>query len=473
MLGRVGKRIELEEIHRWPSRHVRVMGSERWDLLFIWGEILEGLHRAARRGERIESVSVDSWGVDYVYESQGGHPYLTPPHRYRDTRTAEVFARCRSDSELSKLIYNETGIQFLPFNTLYQLLSDRDGEGGESIQDHSYGPLLIADYFNMLLSGASRSERSLASTTQLYNPRSRNWSDALIERFQFLPDHFFKVLVDAGTTLGLITEEVSDLTGLPPDVQVIATCSHDTGAAVAATPIGDGEAYLSSGTWSLLGVERDEPVITEASLRHNCTNEVGYGHTIRLLKNLSGMFLIQECRRDFGDEESYASLTAQAESAEPLRSLIRPDAELFSVGGGMCEKIRMFCRGTNQSEPETPGQFVRCCYESLALLYAEALDALAEVTGERPTGICVVGGGSRATLLNQLAADACDVAVTTGPVEATALGNVGVQAIAAGTIHGLDELRDLVRRSIETTTFQPTGSLADAAERFARLSDTD
>ena len=468
MLGRVGERIELEEVHRWPSRRVRIMGSERWNILFMWAEILEGLKLAAAKADDIASVSVDSWGVDYVYEAQGGHPYLTPPHMYRDPRVDPVFERVAGDGDLAATIYSETGIQFLPFNTLYQLLADRAANGGEDLQDDSYGFLFIADYFNMLLSGAVRAERSLASTSQLYNPATRGWSDRLIGHFNFLPTLFPK-LVDAGDALGNVTDEVAELSGVPMSTRVVATCSHDTGNAVAATPLSSGHAYLSSGTWSLLGVEAADPVTTEVARKHNFTNEVGYGHSIRLLKNLSGLFLVQESRKNLPGDPTYAELAEAAYESPAARSLIRPDAPQFGRPGGMLRNIRDYCSATDQPVPETAGQVVRCCYESLALLYAETFDQLADITGERPTGLNIVGGGSKIGLLNQLAADACGVPVEAGPAEATAIGNVGIQAIAAGTVADLPALRQLVRESFDTKTYQPAGDLAAMADRFAAL----
>ena len=462
MLGRVGETVELEEVHRWPSRRVRVMGSERWDVLFMWAEIVEGLRLAAKAGD-VVSVSVDSWGVDYVHLLDG-HPHLTPPFMYRDGRTAGVVGRLTDEDR--RLIFAESGVQFLPFNTLYQLQAD-----GPRLAPRSDGLLLIADYFHFLLSGVARQERSLASTTQLYDPRSRDWSKRLIERFDLLkvklPD-----LTDAGATVGTLTPEVAHMTGLPESTKVVATCSHDTGNAVAGTPLEPGAAYLSSGTWSLLGVERAEPVMTDLARKHNFTNEVGHGHSIRLLKNLSGLFLIQECRREFDGEPSYADLNEAAEKAEAGRSLIRPEAAAFAEAGGMCGKITDFCRRTRQPVPESPGQFARCCYESLALLYAETLDALEEVTGSRPTKINVVGGGSNATLLNQLAADACGVPVEAGPAEATAIGNVGIQAIAAGTVADLADLRRRVRAGADLKMHEPAGDLSSLAARFASLKES-
>jgi rhamnulokinase len=462
MVGRVGETIALEEVHRWPSRRVRVMGGERWDVLFMWAEILEGLRKAAAVAGDAASVSVDSWGVDYVL-LKDGHPHLTPPFMYRDERTTAAYERLAGTDDQKAAIFAQTGIQFMPINTAYQLASDTPG-----LHESADGLLLIADYFNFLLSGVARHERSLASTTQLYDPTHRQWADfaddvaarKLLEKADF---------VDAGQTLGPIAAEVAEQTGLPATLNVVATCSHDTGNAVAATPLTSGAAYLSSGTWSLLGVEADAPVLTDAARGHNFTNEVGLGHSIRLLKNLSGLFLVQESRKDFDQSLSYADLAEIAANAGRAQSLIRPDAPQFTTPGHMTGKIADYCRATDQPVPESPGGFVRCCYESLALLYGQTIGAIGEITGRTPTKLNIVGGGSNADLLNQFAADATGLPVEAGPAEATALGNVGIQAIAAGTLADLADLRRRVRASSDLRTFQPSGDLAEQADRFAKL----
>lgn len=479
-------RIALREIHRWPSRRVRIAGGQRWDILFMWAQIIEGLRQVAQTGESVTSLSVNSWAVDYVL-LKASHPFLTPPFMYRDERVDPHFAAVMGDEAMKRAIFDESGIQFLPFNTACQLQADDSG-----LLAFADGLLLIADYFNHLLGGRARQERSNASTTQLYNPNTRTWSRRLTDLLG-LPADLLPELCDAGEILGTMSPEVAEATGLKPEVKIVATCSHDTGNAVAGAPIRDGSAYLSSGTWSLLGVEVEEPIITEAARRHNFTNEVGYGHSIRLLKNLSGLFIVQECRGDFvrgqeslsmpsgrGEDVSratpdpfgYAQLAGLAKEAQPLRSLIRPELPQFARPGEMTAKIVDFCRSTSQPVPQTPGQFVRCLYDSLALLYAQTLDQIAEVTGKRPTVLNIVGGGSQADLLNQLAADACGVTVEAGPTEATALGNIGIQAIAAGTLRGLGDLRDAVRQSFPMTTYTPQDDRYPAAgERFALLQE--
>jgi rhamnulokinase len=392
---------------------------------------------------------------------------------YRDPRTDAAFARVQADPELRRLVYDETGIQFLHFNTLYQLIADRQAPTGRFLHDAlATGLLLMGDYFNWLLSGVAKAERSLASTSQLYNPRTRGWSDRLVETFD-LRGKLLPELVDSGTILGSLRPDIAEITGLR-SAQVIASCSHDTAAAVAATPLAENAAYLSSGTWSLLGVEVAEPIITDESRELGFTNEVGFGHTIRLLKNISGLFILQECRRELSDggrEIDYPELARLAREAPAMRSLIRPDAPEFGRVGGMTGKIADYCRRTNQPVPQSPGELGRCVYDSLSLLYARTLGQIERLTGRRIATINVVGGGSRSELLNQLTADACEVVVEAGPAEATALGNIGIQSMAMGGLDGPDDLRAAVRRSFEVRRFEPSPGAAAAKvrERFEAL----
>lgn len=474
MLGRVDPsagRIELEEIRRFPTSRSVVDGTHRWDVFRIYGEILAGLGTAAKKHGGATSISVDSWGVDYVLRGPDDVAPLTPPFMYRDPRTDAAFARVQADSALRTLVYDETGIQFLHFNTLYQLMADRETPAGRALHDAAAGLLLMGDYFNCLLSGVARAERSLASTSQLYNPRARAWSDRLIETFD-LPRDLLPELVDSGTILGPLRPDIAGKTGLR-SAQVIATCSHDTAAAVAATPLADSAAYLSSGTWSLLGVEVAEPVINDDARELGFTNEVGHGHTIRLLKNISGLFILQECRRELSDsgrEIDYPELARLAREAPAMRSLIRPDAPEFSRVGGMVGKVQNYCRRTGQPIPQSPGELARCVYDSLSLLYARTLLQIERLTGRRIDVINVVGGGSRSALLNQLTADACGIAVEAGPAEATALGNIGIQSVALGSLADIAELRHAVRQSFEMQRFAPSRSdLAAAKSRFESL----
>ena len=470
MLGTLeGGRIVLSELHRFPSAMVSVGGTLRWNVLRIFEELKTGLKEAARKGVSPCGVSTDSWGVDYVL-LRDGEPFLTAPFHYRDGRTdgapERVFAKVAAGQ-----VFERTGIQFMQFNTLYQL--HEDVLSRPEILDACDGFLNIADYFNYLMSGVRRAEESLASTTQMYDPRSREWALDLAGSLG-IPARIFPGIVPSGTVLGVLERSLAQEVGLA-GVQVIAGCSHDTGAAVAAVPAeGTGWAYLSSGTWSLLGVELKAPLISPDSRALNFTNEAGFGGTTRFLKNIVGLWLVQECRREWaaaGEDYTYAELAEMAAAASPLRSLVRPDAARFLKPGGMPSKIAAFCRDSGQHQPSSPGEFVRCAIESLALVYRQTLAEIEEVSGVSIDRIHIVGGGSQNDLLNQAAADATGRSILAGPVEATALGNVLIQAVALGHLGSLDELRSAVRESVSLRTFQPLESAAweDAAIRFASL----
>jgi len=333
--------------------------------------------------------------------------------------------------------------------------------------------LTIADYFHFLLSGVAAVEQSLASTTQLYNPTTGAWSIRLIETFGF-PRHIFPRLVPSGTRLGPLLPEIAAETGAA-GLEIIATCSHDTGAAVAAVPAtGEDWAYLSSGTWSLIGVELPAPLLTEKALAHNFTNEAGFGGTTRFLKNIVGLWILQESRRAWqreGLDLDYATLASQAAAAEPFRALINPNDPRFWKPEEMPGKIVAYCRETGQRAPETPGQFTRCIYESLALLYRRTIEDLEQVTGRSIARLHIVGGGSQSTLLNQFAANAAHRPVLAGPIEATALGNVLLQAVALGHLASLSALREVVRASFQIERYEPKESEAweQAYARFTAL----
>jgi rhamnulokinase len=394
---------------------------------------------------------------------------IEPVFHYRDPRTAEGVKRVFEKLSWPE-VFAETGIQFMPINALYHLATETPGRLARTA---SIVPL--GDAFNHFLSGVARAEATLASTTQLYNPVSRDWSARVLAAVGLTPDRFPEI-VEPGTRLGALRAGVREVTGLG-EIDVVACCTHDTGSAVAAVPATGGDwAYLSSGTWSLMGVEMDAPLMGEACRELNFTNEVGFGGTVRLLKNIIGLWLVQECRRSWesaGRAWGYAELAQLAEAAEPFRSLIDPDDERFLAPADMPAAIAAYCRETGQPEPVEPGEFVRCSLESLALLYRRTLRSLESLTGRRLDRLHVVGGGSRNDLLNRFTADACEVEVVAGPVEATALGNLLVQAIAAGEIGGLAEGRRVVAESFSLRTFRPAdpGPWSAAAERWEALKD--
>jgi rhamnulokinase len=462
------ERLAIEEIHRFPNGPITVLGTLRWDVLRIFDELKTGLQKVAKCGHRIESISTDSWGVDYVHV-RGQEPMLTSPYHYRDNRTDGAIER--ASAVPADLTYSETGIQFLQFNTLYQLLDDL--EHRPEILELSEHLLCIGDYFNYLLSGVCCAEESIASTTQLYNPSQRRWSQRLVENYH-LPARAFPKVVPSGTKLGPLVASIADEVGLQ-DTQVVASCSHDTAAAVAAVPAeGQDWAYNSSGTWSLLGIEAPKPIIDARSREHNFTNEMGYGGAVLFLKDIVGLWVVQECRREWtreGHEYTYDQLTEMAEEAEPLKSLIDLRDLRFAKPHGMPKKIASYCRETKQIPPETPGETIRCALESLALLYHNTLQEICAVTGRKIKYLHIVGGGSRNQLLNQLSANACQVTVVAGPTEATAIGNILIQAIAMGDLGSLEDVRRVVRRSFPVTKYDFREQLAwqDAYERFKAL----
>lgn len=471
MLGTLDSgKLAIEEIHRFPNITVRLGGSTRWDILRTFDELKKGIAKVAARGVPAASLSVDSWGVDYVWSGLG-QEMLAPAYVYRDPRTEATYEKALATVGREK-IFSETGIQFMALNTLYQLMADM--ETSPELARRADGFLCIADYLNFLFSGVRRAEESLASTTQVYNPATRGWSGELISAFGF-PASAFPEIVPSGTVLGPLAEPVANETGLR-GAKVVATCSHDTGAAVAAVPSGGGDdwAYLSSGTWSLMGVELPAPLVNEATRAANFTNEGGYGGTTRFLKNIVGLWILQECRRAWessGAPHDYAGLNRMAEEAAPLRTLLDPDDARFLKPGDMPAKIQAFARETGQPVPQSPGEFTRAILESLALFYRGALSTVEKLTGRSVKNLHIVGGGSQSRLLNQFAADATGRTVLAGPVEATAIGNILVQAVADGKLGSLAALRETVRRSFPITEFRPSGNpeWESALARFASL----
>ena len=507
MLGTLAEgRLTLEEIHRFPNTPIRDGDSLHWNIPALCEELTTGLRLAAARNLPIASISTDSWGLDYVLLDERGQ-ILPPTFCYRDPRTAQGMRNALSRVDWPT-IFTETGIQNMPINTLYQLAAE-----GPARLVRAKMLLGIGDFFNWFLSGQAVAEVSLASTFQLYNPRIGNWSELLLNALN-LPRKLFPRIVPSGTRLGPLTALRQQETSLP-GIQVVASCSHDTGAAVAAVPVaavcdrrpsgGSGRAatgvasqreathlqeyfrdahraplqlpdwaYISSGTWSLMGVERSEPILSDEARELNFTNEIGHGNTVRLLKNIIGLWLVQECRRHWaaqGNDFDYATLADLAADATPFRSLINPADPRFLPPGDMPGRIAAFCRETGQPAPETPGQFIRCALESLALLYRKTLLQVEQLTGAKIERLHVVGGGSRNALLNQLTANACQIPVLAGPIEATSIGNILVQAIGLGQIQSLAKARSIVRESFDVTVFEPSDAASWQAvlERFLRL----
>jgi len=474
-------RLQLDELHRFQNGPVRVGDSLHWDLLGLWSQVQEGLRGAAAKyGSQIRSVGIDTWGVDYGLLGRGDE-LLGNPVAYRDRRTAgmfeQAFARVPRDE-----IFAETGLQFLEFNTLYQLLAAK--LSGSPMLEAAESLLLIPDLLHWLLTGEKAIEQTNASTTQFYNPRSQSWSTNLLERLG-LPTSILGEIVLPGTKLGPLLPHVAAETNLT-GVDVVLPGTHDTASAVYAVPASDSASgldrrgpnwcYVSSGTWSLMGVETKAPIINDEVARWNFTNEAGIGGTTRLLTNITGMWLVQECGRIWqrdGVKLDWAQLVAKAAAAEPLASVINPNDPRLVAPDNMPETIAQLCRQSGQPVPESHGATIRCALESLALCYREVLDMIENLTGNKVETINIVGGGSQNELLNQMAADACGRTVVAGPVEATAIGNLLVQVQTAKEVADHAQARDVVRASFPVKMFEPQVGLADrwdeAADRFARL----
>jgi rhamnulokinase len=450
-----GGRIRLDELHRFPNGPVDQGGTLRWDVERLWAEISKGL-QAASAFDPVASVGVDSWAIDFGLLSKAGE-LLDLPYHYRDRRTDGVMARAFSRVPREEL-FTATGIQFLPFNTLYQLLALKQSR--PDLLTAADRLLLIPDLFHEWLCGSRSVEFTNATTTQFFNPRTRNWATDLLDRLN-LPHHFLGDVVPPGTVLGQLRDSVATETGLSR-IPVVTPASHDTASAVAAVPTDRtgraNWAYISSGTWSLVGVELPAAILSPAVLEFNLTNEGGVDGTFRLLKNVAGLWLVQQCRAVFrakGLEYDYDRLMAEAAAAPSGRSVIDPDDPRFLNPADMAAEIAAACRDAGQAVPDTVGQIIRCCLDSLALKYSRVIRQLEVVTGERIEVIHVVGGGSKNRLLNQLTADACRRPVLAGPAEATALGNVLIQARAAGEIGSLAEIRAVVQTSLPAERFDP------------------
>lgn len=458
ILGRWdGTRFTLEEIHRFPNGMIERDGHLFWDVNRLWHEVQHGLRTYARHepSSRLISIGIDTWAVDYGLIDEAGN-LIGDPFAYRDARNEGMAERV--DAIIPPIeLYERTGLQRLPFNTLYQVYAERQGDR----LPRAATMLLIPDLFHYWLTGKRVAEYTNASTTMFLDARRRVWATDLLERLG-IPTHLLPPLVMPGTPLGPLVPELREALGLPGNITVVAVGTHDTASAVAAVPHLDAQsAYISSGTWSLVGVEHSEPLINEAARRLNVTNEGGVYGTIRLLKNVSGLWLLQECQRCWqadGLNLSWDEIIAQAAAAPAGRSYIDPDAPEFLAVGDMPARIREYCRRNGQPVPETVGEIARCCLDSLALRYREVIDALADLTGQPITTVRIVGGGSQNTLLCQLTADLCRRPVVAGPTEGTALGNILVQAIAMGYLPDLATARQVAAASVSQTTYR-TGVL--------------
>ena len=456
-------RLFLEVVHRFRTEGLTMLGVRQWDVARIYEELCEGLAQCVRlHGPDLDGIGVDTWGVDFGLIAKDG-TILANPRHYRDKRNEGMQDYAFSMVPRAE-VYKATGIQFLPFNSVYQLLSLK--KAGSPLLDMADSLLLMGDLFGYLLSGRRACEYTNASTTQMLNPYTRTWDDALLQKLG-LPRRLLLDPVPPGTVLGPVRDEICAQTGLRPGVPVIAPGTHDTASAVAAVPVADDEgpwAYLSSGTWSLLGAELDSPHISEASLVQDFTNEGGVGGKIRFLKNIFGLWLVQECRRAWEREDGtsldYGTMTADAEKSAPFQALINLDDARLIAPDNMPALIRDMCRECGYPVPETRGAIIRCALESLAMKYRTTLRNLDKLLGRKTECLHIIGGGVQNKLLCRMTADACGIPVVTGPIEATALGNIGVQAMAVGALDGLSTMRAVISRSVELDRYEPEDTAA-------------
>ena len=463
-----GKRLALEELHRFANGPVQIFDRLYWDPLRLFGEMKQGLALFAREhGKDLAAIGVDTWGVDFALLGPDD-ALLDNPRNYRDPRTDGMLAAAFSRMSRED-IFAHTGVQFMKLNTLYQLLAMRDSPLLQTAQTF----LMIADLFNFYFTGTKVCEFSNATTTQFYDPRKSAWSTELLQGLG-LPTHFLPEIVQPGTQVGTLLPSIVAETGLN-SVPVIAPATHDTGSAVAAVPAETSDyAYISSGTWSLMGVELDEPLVSDQALRYNFTNEGGVGPSYRFLKNIMGLWLVQECRRTWereGRAFSYEQLTAMAHDAMPFVALIEPDDERFLTPGDMPARIRSYCEETGQPVPADEGQIIRTILESLALKYRYVLQSLETVLDRRLECIHIVGGGIQNRLLCQFTASAAARPAIAGPLEATGIGNLLLQLIGLGQLASLTEARQVVRHSFDPQIYEPeqTAEWDAAYDRFRPL----
>jgi rhamnulokinase len=465
-----GERFSIAEVHRFANVPVLAAGTLHWDALRLYEEILAGLTAGASESPAIDSVGVDTWGVDFALIDRAGRLIGNPVH-HRDRRTEDVMQRVFARVPAREL-YERTGIQLMPINTVFQLFAM--AEAGDPALEVAHRVLLMSDLFHFWLSGVASCELTNATTSQCYDPRAQAWATDIIRRLQ-LPAEMFRETVAPGSVLGPLRREVGERTRLRSAV-VVTPATHDTGSAVAAVPLRDpSSVYISAGSWSLVGMELAAPLITDETFAANLTNEGGLSGTFRLLRNVDGLWLLHECReawRANGHAWDFRDLVRMAEDSPPLRSFVEPNDPRFLAPGDLPNRIRAFCAETGQPVPDDAGAVVRCVLESLALKHRQTVQLLAQVTGAAPPEIHIVGGGALNAPLCEWTADATALPVLAGPVEATAIGNLAAQAMALGELASLDEARQVIRTSFEPTVYEPSGSAAwlEAAERFDRIS---
>lgn len=463
-----GEKITLKEVHRFTNDPVDLGGTLYWDVLRLFYEIKQGIVKAKIAGG-FDSIGIDTWGVDFGLIDKNGRLLDNPVH-YRDKRTSGLVEESFKSVPRQKM-YDITGIQFMELNTLFQLISLKKQR--PEMLERADKMLFMPDLFAYFLTGKMCSEYSIASTSQLIDINTRSWSKELLDAFG-IKESLFAPLTEPGTQLGNLSKEICEECGVE-SVPVISVCGHDTQSAITAVPCESGDfAFLSSGTWSLFGTELQKPIVNETSLKINITNEGGFGGTTGFLKNIIGLWLIQESRRQWqreGKDYSYADLEKLALSEEPFKCFIDPDAPEFVPQGNIPERVREFCRKTGQYVPESVGEIMRCIYESLAMKYRMTFEKLCECTGKDYPVIHVIGGGTKDGLLCRMTASSCGKTVKAGPIEATVMGNVAVQLMSDGTIGSISEARKAVAASESLKTYEPenTDEWIKAYESFVKI----
>ncbi len=442
--------LEQREITRFANPIIQVNGHFFWDIYALYHEIIKGLKKVAEEGITIQSIGIDTWGVDFVCIGKDGQ-LLGNPYSYRDPHTFGIM------EEYFKLVpkekvYEKTGIQFMNFNSLFQLAALR--KENSSILEAADKILFVPDCLSYMLTGNMVTEYTIASTSQILNPITKELDKELLDTIHIRQDQFAPMVLP-GTQIGVLTTEIQQMTGLGA-VPVIAVAGHDTASAVASVPaMNDNFAYLSSGTWSLMGIEAKEPIVNEKSYEANFTNEGGVEGTTRFLKNICGMWLLERCRKEWKDNYDYGTLIEAAMKVPAFQSLISPDSPCFANPVSMIEAIQNYCKVTGQHVPETYGEITRCIFDSLALRYRQVMNILREMAGFPIERLHIIGGGSRNQQLSQFTSNAVNLPVTTGPVEGTAIGNIMLQAKAAGLVSTIGEMRQLIAKSIETQEYLP------------------
>ncbi len=459
-------KLELEQINRFPNGMVPIAGNYCWNLVRLYESMIEAFKQCADSQTPIESIGVDSWGVDFMLLAKDKTP-LGFPVAYRDSRTDGMMEKLFETIPAEK-IYEKTGIAFLKFNTIYQLLALSSSDS--TALKEARHLLMTPDFFHYLFTGKMTNEYTIASTSQGVNLETRKWDSEILQAVGASPE-LLNELIEPGTVIGPLTKQIQEITGLGP-IPVVAPGGHDTASAVAAVPANSKNwAYISSGTWSLMGIETDKPMPTRKAFEYNFTNEGGVLKTIRFLKNIMGLWLVQRCRADFGSEFDYGQLTEMAANAPAFKCLINPDLDEFMNPVSMTKAIDKFCERTGQPKPQSKGEYIRCSLDSLALQYRLVIQQLVEIYAIDFEKIHIVGGGIQNKVLNQFTADATGLTVEAGPVEATVAGNIMMQAIGLGHIESLAKGRKIIRDSFPVETYQPkdTETWHKPFERFLEL----